>query len=83
MFKYKTLSWKTPKPNFGAFFELIGIAQTFRKPGRHVVNFMYSNASQEYPKIFLEDREPIKAREKHYSLVGYMLTDLLYTQVTR
>ena len=54
MFKNKTLPWKTPEPNFIAFFVLIGMtfsfisdAQTFRKPGRHVVHFV---CSQEYPR---------------------------------
>ena len=54
MFKNKTLTWKTPKTNFVAFFLLIGMAfssisetdlsfpQTFRKPGRHVVTSVCS-----------------------------------------
>ena len=89
IFKNKTLPWKTPKPNFVAFFLLIemaflsNLAQTFRKPGRHVVTSVCSHASQEYPGIFL-DREPMRACEKHYSLVWYMLmTDIeqLFTEV--
>ena len=92
MFKNKTLLWKTPKPNFVTFFVLIEMAfsfiseifaQTFRKPGRHVVKFVCSHASQEYPGIFL-DSKPIRVREKPYSLVGYMLllaiTSLILTQ---
>ena len=35
---------------------------------------MCSHASQEYLRIFL-DRDPIRAREKHYSLVWYMLME--------
>ena len=37
----------------------LSFAQTFRKPERHVVNYVSQEAFQ--------DREPIKAREKHYS----------------
>ena len=89
MFKNKTLTWKTPKTNFVAFFLLIGMAfssisetdlsfaQTFRKPGRHVVTSVCSHAGQEYPRIFL-DREPIRACEKHYSLVWYILMIDIY-----
>ena len=71
MFKNKTLP--TPKLNFVAFFVLIGMAFSFISEicaslmGGHVVNFVCSHVSQEYPRIFL-DREPIRAREKHYSL---------------
>ena len=85
MFKNKTVPWKTPKLNF-VFLILIGdgfliyflnlsFAQTFLKPGRHVVNFVYSHASQEYPRIFL-DKEPIRSREKHYSLVSLYSTEV-------
>ena len=31
MFKYKTLPWKTSKPNFVAFFVLIGMVFSFPK----------------------------------------------------
>ena len=44
----------------------------FRGLQVYVINFVCSHASQEYARIFL-DREPIRAREKHYSLVWYML----------
>ena len=75
MFISKILYWKTLKPNLVAFFLLIGMAFSFiyfRKPERHVVISVCSHASQEYPRIFL-NKEPIRAREKHYSLVWYML----------
>ena len=45
----------------------------------NIVNFVCSHASQEYPRIFL-DRETIRVREKHYSLVGYML--ILHTCIS-
>ena len=78
-FKNRTLPWKTPKPNFVfidwdgflIYFGNLSFAQTFRKPGHHVVTSVCSHASQEYLRIFV-DREPIRAREKHYSLVWYM-----------
>ena len=54
------------------YFWNLSLARTFRKPGRHVGNFVCSHASQEYRRIFL-DREPIRASEKHYSLAGCML----------
>ena len=57
---------------FGMTFSFIHFAQTLRKPGRHVVTSVCSHASQKYPGILL-DREPIRAREKRYSLVWYML----------
>ena len=36
----------------------------------------FMQSTEEYPGIFL-DREPIKAREKHNSLVGYMLMQII------
>ena len=73
MFKNKTLPWKTAKPNFVAFFVLVEMAfslfyffaQTFQKLGHHV-KFVYSYATQEYPRIFL-DGEPISMHEKHFT----------------
>ena len=57
---------------FLIYFSNLSFTQTFQKPGRHAVTSMSSHAIQEYPRIFL-DREPIRAHEKHYSVVWYML----------
>ena len=42
-----------------------------RNPGRHVVTSVSSHANQEYPRISL-DREPIRAREKHFTGLVYV-----------
>ena len=62
---------------FLIYFCKLSLNQTFRKSGRHVVTSVCSHASQKYPRIF-PDREPIRAREKHYSLVWYMLMDTVH-----
>ena len=83
MFENKTLLWKHPNQisllslhwlGWLSHFWNLNFALTFRKPwlGRNFINFVYSLASQKYPRIFL-DREPSRAREKHYSLVWYVL----------
>ena len=63
-------------------FLKFNFAQNFRRLGRHVVNFVCSHTSHEYPRIFL-DREPIRARGKHYSMVWYMLMNILYRAAKR
>ena len=58
MFKNKTLAWKTPKPNFVAFFVLIGMAFSFISELSGNQDAMLSISC----RIFL-DWEPIRARE--------------------
>ena len=79
MFKNKTFPGKTPKTNFVTFGMAVSfiseIYASLKLSGnreRHVVNFVCSHVSQEYPRKFL-DRKPIRApTEKHYALVAYM-----------